>query len=208
MSTPTPKNDDLEAVRTISTTLDPFKADERERILRWVRERLGMASAPSVGVSSPPPAHERPPQALTTTSDPSSIPTGGAAVGTDIRSFVESKAPRSQNELAVVVAYYYRLVAPEGQRKESITKEDLVEACRMVKRHVPEKPAQVLVNTHGMGLLDRTAVRGAYELNAVGENLVAMTLPTADGKGALRKQGSKRVRQAKKPKAAGRRGKK
>jgi hypothetical protein len=41
----TTKPDDLEAVRTIADTLEPFENPDRDRILRWVRERLGMQQA-------------------------------------------------------------------------------------------------------------------------------------------------------------------
>lgn len=37
--------DDLEAVRTLVATLEPFDLTERERIIRWVREKLGMVAA-------------------------------------------------------------------------------------------------------------------------------------------------------------------
>ena len=39
---PDPK-DDLAAVRTISDTLEDFDVHEQERILRWVREKLGLS---------------------------------------------------------------------------------------------------------------------------------------------------------------------
>src|SRR5262245_44849357 len=40
------KPDDLEAVRSLTDTLQPFSNDDRERIIRWAREKLGMVSAP------------------------------------------------------------------------------------------------------------------------------------------------------------------
>ena len=36
------KLDDLEAVRTIITALEPFDEPERERIIRWASEKLGI----------------------------------------------------------------------------------------------------------------------------------------------------------------------
>jgi hypothetical protein len=38
------KPDDLEAVRSIAETLQPFANDDRERIIRWARERLVMST--------------------------------------------------------------------------------------------------------------------------------------------------------------------
>lgn len=43
------KTNDLEAVRLLADTLQPFTSKDRERIIRWARERLGMVttSAPN-----------------------------------------------------------------------------------------------------------------------------------------------------------------
>ena len=40
----TAKIDDLEAVRILAETLQPFAIDDRERIVRWAREKLGMTT--------------------------------------------------------------------------------------------------------------------------------------------------------------------
>lgn len=166
-----PQADDLEAVRTIVAALEGFDEKDKERILRWAREKLGLAhSHPSVS------ATHLPPTALPAT--PTPVPLGAAS---DIKSFVEKKNPTSDIQFAATVAYYYRFEAPGHLRKESITKEDLVEACRQVGRDRLRHPAQTLVNAHTQGLLDR-GERGAYAINTVGENLVAMALPS-DGKG-------------------------
>jgi len=44
------KTDDLEAVRLVAETLQPFTVDDRERIIRWAREKLGMTVAVTPGV--------------------------------------------------------------------------------------------------------------------------------------------------------------
>ena len=106
------------------------------------------------------------------------------------------KAPRSDTHFAATVAYYHQFRAPENQRKESITKEDFVEACRQVDRKRPKRPAQVLVNAYQDGLFDRGG-KGQYKLNSVGENLVAMALPgTIDGAKSAKRKGTKGRRQA------------
>lgn len=38
-------DDDLEAVRSVADTLQPFANDDRERIIRWAREKPGMTTA-------------------------------------------------------------------------------------------------------------------------------------------------------------------
>ena len=166
----TPKTDDLEAVRVLAETLQPFTGEDRERIIRWAREKLGMVTiAVPIGT-----------QALdaATAEAVAKRPPGSAGVpaAVDIKKFVTEKSPKSDVHFTATVAYYHQFVAPANQRKDSITKEDLVEACRQVERKRPKVPAQVLVNAYRDGVLDRGG-KGHYKLNSVGENLVAMALP-------------------------------
>jgi hypothetical protein len=177
----TTKPDDLEAVRTIADTLQPFENPERERILRWVREKLGMQhpaapAVPSGGTPVPP------------------VKSQEQEVAQDISSFVANKAPTSDGHFAATVAYYYQFVAPPNARKDAITAEDLVDACRKASRKRPKRPAQVLVNAYHDGLLDR-GERGQYRLNSVGENLVAMVLP-GGGRSSANTQGARPHKQA------------
>ena len=60
-----------------------------------------------------------------------------------------------------------------------ITGEDLLEACRLANRTRIQHPGQVLINTHGAGLLDKAGdgKGSGYSISTVGENLVAMALP-------------------------------
>ena len=196
MSTKAP--DDLRAVREVVDTLQPFTRDDRERIIRWAREKLGM-SIPAPGATGqsahPPPITAA--QALEAQS-------ATAPTGADIRTFVSQKNPGSDTHFAATVAYYYQFMAPELARRNAISKDDLVDACRKVDRKRPAKPAQVLVNAYHDGILDR-AEKGQYRLNSVGENLVAMVLPGAPegkrgqpskkkGVGRLRRVSAKRPR--------------
>jgi len=187
--------DDLEAVRTLVGTLEGFEKPEQERIIRWAREKLGLSYA----APGTPPVHG--------TDKPfkqGETPLTGASArsGKDIKAFVTEKRPASDNQFTATVAYYYRFEAPEDQRKDAITAEDLQDACRKASRDRLKNPAQTLVNAHSAGLLDK-AERGAYAINSVGENLVAMTLPgeAADSKGA--KRGSKRNVKVKKSPSKG-----
>lgn len=184
--------DDLEAVRSIAETLQPFPDLDRERILRWVRERLGMSAA----VQAAP--HSRSGEVATVVpssaaSSATEKPGGTRGTRQDVRSFVAEKDPRNDIELSATVAYFYRFEAPEGEQREAITGNDLVEACRAADRPRPSRPAQTLVNAYKAGVLDRGAY-GKYRLNSVGENLVAMVLPDHDGESkARRTTGRKRT---------------
>jgi len=163
MKVTTPKADDLDAVRQLVETLQPFDDIERDRIVRWAREKLGMTTAPASPTTAP-----------ASLSAPVSSP--APAAGQDISSFVKAKDPKSDVHFAATVAYYYQFVAPASEKKDAITSEDLMDACRKVPWGRPKRPAQVLVNAYHDGVLDR-GERGQYRLNSVGENLVAMVLP-------------------------------
>ncbi len=162
--------DDLEAIRLVVQALEPFDSKDRERIIRWAAEKLGMDPMPVVAppsVPSPPPAQH-------------STTVGPSAAGSppkDIRSFVMEKNPKFDNHMAAVVAYFYHFEAAPTERKDAIGKDELVDACRKSDRKRPARPEQVLVNSYHAGLLDKAATRGHYRLNSVGENLVAMVLP-------------------------------
>jgi hypothetical protein len=164
--------DDLDAVRSVVIALEGFEANDQERILRWAREKLGLST--SIGAQSPSTfvktAQDEPAPPLPATS-------GTSAPSTDIKTFIESRKPSSDNQFAATVAYYYQFEAPAAERKEAITADDLQQACRKAGRERLRKPAQTLINTHNQGYLDKAAGRGAYLLNSVGENLVAMALP-------------------------------
>jgi hypothetical protein len=175
----TKPTDDLEAVRILVSTLEAFDPRDRERIIRWAREKLGM-TAP--GASSDVTA-----SAAVAGVSPGSSASSPSTAQRDIRTFVAQKQPKSDLQFAATIAYYYQFEAPPQERKDAISKEDLVEACRKVDRKRPAAPSQVLVNAYHAGLFDR-GDRGVYRLNSVGENLVAMVLP--DGAGAAAGNGA------------------
>ena len=160
------KTDEFEATKQIVAVLEPFDlADDRERILRWVRDKLGMRPGEDlsrVTVVAAPPVASRSDQPI------------------DIKAFIDAKNPRTDSQLVAVVAYFHRFVAPDSQRKESIGKEDVLSACRLAGRPRPPRMDQTMVNAFSAGYFDR-AERGQYRLNSVGENLVAFALPGGSG---------------------------
>lgn len=163
--------DDLEAVRTIVEALQGFDGKDQERIIRWAREKIGLApSTPQQSATTPVEAANLGTQLGTIIASPK----GGHS---DIKSFVNEKSPGSDVQFAAVVAYYYKFEAAEDEKKETINSEDLQEACRKASRQRLAKPTYTLNNALKGGLLDKTGERGAYKINSVGENLVAMTLP-------------------------------
>ena len=160
--------DDLEAVRNVVKALEGFERKDQERIIRWALEKLGHAS----NLQQIPATPIQPPGV----SQQISAELGSSSQLVDIKTFIDSKQPKSENQLAATVAYYYKFVASPNERKDSINKDIIQEACRLAGVNRLKNPDQTLRNAHGDGLLDRDD-KGIFSINAVGENLVAMTLP-------------------------------
>lgn len=92
----------------------------------------------------------------------------------NIKQFTDSKAPKSDQQFATVVAYYYQFEAPASERKATINVSALADAARLTGRKRPTRFA--LTNARNQGYLDAVG-GGEYKINTVGENLVAITLP-------------------------------
>lgn len=164
--------DDLDAIRAIAAALAPFDKTVQLRILKWTREKLGLVEPETIphsplGFSA---AGASPRETITKSDPEKGLKT--------IKDFVSEKSPSSFNEFAAVVAYFYQFEAQPAAKKEAITSDTLLEACRLSGRERLGNPSQTLANAHAMGYLDKTGDRGAYKISTVGENLVAMTLPS------------------------------
>jgi hypothetical protein len=158
--------DDLEAVRKVIEVLNEFETEDQQRIVRWSLEKLGLTLPGGAATTVV--------DAIGATVNPAQ---GNAAnQPVDIKTFYLRKNPSSDNQFATVVAYYYAFEAPPEQRKGTIGPSDLTDASRMVGRARPGDPSKTLRNATSMGYLDNLE-RGAFKINTVGENLVAMTLP-------------------------------
>jgi hypothetical protein len=193
------KPDDLDAVRTLVSTLERFEAEQQERIIRWAREKLGLPS----DTGAAPQDQTWSGQGHTSQTQPTTHQDGQHSQ--DIKTFIAAKNPQSDNQFAATVAYFYRFEAPQSKRKDMIAAEDLQDACRMTGRPRLKNPGQTLRNAHGVGLLDKSGDPGAFTINTVGENLVAMTLPSSSGQGTPgkkrpQKNGRKKKRVKKKKK--------
>jgi hypothetical protein len=116
---------------------------------------------------------------------------GSPSHSKDIKTFVKERNPRKDVQFAAVAAYFYRFECPE--RKEVIVPKDLDEAGRQARGYGFKDPLTTLNNAVALGYFDR-AGRGTFKLNAVGENLVAMTLPSSGAERSGRKR--RRVRRA------------
>jgi hypothetical protein len=160
-------NDDLEAVRIVVETLKKLTPEEQVRVIRWSQEKLGLSSTLHTAVAT----------AGTTAAAAAAIAESKPAGG-NIRSFVESKHPSSDVQFAAAVAYYYAFEAPKDQRKSEISAKDLQDATRLADTDRLARPITTLHNAVQRGYLDKGSGRGTFKINTVGENLVAMSLPT------------------------------
>ena len=188
----TKPHNDFDVGKAIHDLLEPLNDDRRRRILRWVSESLGLQAAP---LKTPPttsaPAPSKTANAVAT---PQHAPSSDPPV--DIKSFVESKSPKSDQQFAAVVAYYYRFQAPDEKRKPTIDTETLQDATRLAGRTRLTKPNATLNNAKASGYLN-SSTPGEFEISTVGENLVAMTLPSSSGdpkpkKNSTRKKSGKK----------------
>jgi hypothetical protein len=170
-------SNEFDAAKIIVETLKKLDKTEQERALRFASESLGIQSGQIKPASDAGVIHQSGMPNL------SHQPQSSGRT-TDIKQFTTAKAPRSDQQFATVVAYFYRFEAPPEHRKETINAEVLSDAARLVVRKRPTRFA--LTNAKNQGYLD-SAGAGEYRINTVGENLVAITLPVAGGEKASRK---------------------
>ncbi|HEY7313699.1 MAG TPA: hypothetical protein VH643_30395 [Gemmataceae bacterium] len=180
---PQPETSHFDAAKSIVEALKGLDKTSQTLALRFASETLGLQLAATAQM----------PNAPVTAASPS-VPQhgiGGATHSTDIKQFAAAKAPKSDQQFAAVVAYFYRFEAPEAQRKDAIDADALQEAARLAGRRRPPKPGMTLTNAKNAGYLD-AAGNGLFRINSVGENLVAMALPGNGSEDSPRRRPRKR----------------
>ena len=160
------KTTHFDAAKIIVETLQGLDKTSQALAMRFAAETLGLQSV------TQPPA----PPVIPASTSASSSGIAGTSHSMDIKQFTAAKAPKSDQQFAAVVAYFYRFEAPEAQRKETVDADSLLQAARLAGRKRPGNPGLTLNNAKNAGFLD-SATTGKFRINSVGENLVAMTLP-------------------------------
>lgn len=192
---------ELTAIQTVLGALRGLKTDERQRVLAYVFERLGLPS-----VSRANPAQPTSPNAPQAVALPATLATTADEPGgpRDIRTLKEQKKPKTAMEMAALVAYYLAELAPPTYRKATIGTDDITTYFKQADFPLPRAPRQTLFNAKAAGYFD-SAERGSFKLNPVGHNLVVHGLPsTGDGS----KAGSRGSRSGRKvSRASGKRAK-
>jgi hypothetical protein len=161
------QSDDFDIAKGIFDQLKDLPAERQQRVLRWIAEGLGITPT-----ASPPSA----PQETSTPAGAQFTPLAGGTGSKDIKTFIAEKSPKSDQQFAAAVAYFYHFEAPPAERRDSVNAELLQEAARLAGRKRPASPRMTLNNAKAAGYLDSSS-RGEFTINSVGENLVAMTLP-------------------------------
>jgi hypothetical protein len=192
------QSDDFDIAKGIFDQLKELPTERQQRILRWIAEGLGVTSVGSP-VAPPPSVSDT----NTGIPQPSFSPpsqTGGGG-HTDIKTFIAAKSPKSDNQFAAAVAYFYRFEAPPAQKRDSIDGDSLQEAARLAGRRRLANPRKTLNNAKAAGYVDSNSP-GEFTINSVGENLVAMTLPSgtdlAGAKGRTRSKVGRKKKTASK----------
>lgn len=161
------------AIDQIVQALNPFDERERETILgtvcSYLSIRVGSGGAPQQVRSAGTPGADIPVA--------SSRTPGFEPIAADIRSLKTQKQPNSARQMACLVAYYLQDLAPEEERKNSITTADLEKYFKQANYKLPTKLEQVLVDSKKSGYFD-SAARGEYKLTRVGYNLVTHSMPS------------------------------
>ncbi len=156
----------LDAAQKIVAELAGMAPDQQTLAIRFAIETLSLKMLPtssSLGLGLA--THQAQP-----------VVGAGSDHSTDIRSFKDAKAPKSDRQFAALVAYFYQFEAKPESRRDNIDAELMKEAARLARWPQVARWSMTLTNAKNAGYLDSVGA-GKFKLSSVGENLVAMTLP-------------------------------
>ncbi|MFA6056371.1 MAG: hypothetical protein WC769_13465 [Thermodesulfovibrionales bacterium] len=191
---------EIDAIKTVLAALEPLSREARLSVLDYAIRRLGIQYAGTA--SSQPPQSPLPAATLPQGKAAATVTTGTqekTAPPVHIEKLKDEKKPRSANEMSAIVAYFLAHVAPEGQRKTTVTTHDMETYFRIARFPLPKQIRVTLQNAKNAGYFDAVG-DGEYKLNAIGYNLVAHNMPRG-GSGEKRSRPSKRTKS--KPKGKG-----
>lgn len=156
---------EVEAIKTVLTALNPLSAKARASVLEYVVKRLDLSALQKDQLQMSSQA--------TTAMTLQQVTTSGTP---HIKDFKEQKKPRSANEMAALVAYYLANIAPSVERKATVNQKDIETHFKIAGFPLPRQVRMTLQNARTAGYFD-LAGDGEYRLNAVGYNLVAHAMP-------------------------------
>jgi hypothetical protein len=178
MTNETEDEDDVKAISALFAALKPLNAESRVHVLEFVIKRLNIPLAMQNTASTPTLASSHAPTALTTSVQSNALaPHFGLH---DIRTFAAEKKPKTVNERVAVIGFYLAQLAPDGERRDYLTSEDIKTYFIQAGFELPTAPPNMtLTHAKNAGYLNALD-RGQYKLNAVGHNLVVHKLPSGE----------------------------
>jgi hypothetical protein len=163
---------EVEAIRTVSSALQPLDDLGKQRVIDYVLKRFGlMASQLKPPIQAP--SIPKSAQDFLAETSLSKI--------THILQLKELKKPKTAIEMAALVAYFLSDLAPEpeNERKSTVTTKDMETYFKIANYRLPTALQQLLGNAKNAGYFDLVRT-GEYKLNAVGYNLVVHNLPRGE----------------------------
>ena len=156
---------EIEAIRTILKVLSELDENARQTVVEYVFKRL------DIRLSSSPEVSKREEKQI-----PTIVEKSGPAKEIHLKDFTAQKQPKSASEMAALVLYYLENLAPEKDRKNTITNKDVETYFKIAEYKLPKELQFTLVNAKNAGYLEKVSP-GEYKLNPVGYNLVKHSLP-------------------------------
>lgn len=167
-----------QAIDKIIGALDSLDPDARQTAIEAACSHLGVKPPSGSAPQAPIPLHPSP-SALTQSLHGTQAQQPGQI---DIKTLKDQKKPTSAAQMACVVAYYLQELAPDNERKDTVTTEDIEKYFKQARFKLPKKISQLLLDSKSSGYFDSALGKGEYHLNAVGYNLVVHNLPKSKEK--------------------------
>ena len=161
---------EVEAIRTVSSALQPLDDLGKQRVIDYVLKRFGIMASQFIPPIQAPSIPKSAQDFLAETS---------LSEITHLRQLKELKKPKTAIEMAALVAYFLSDLAPQNERKSTVTTKDMETYFKIANYRLPTALQQLLGNAKNAGYFDLVRT-GEYKLNAVGYNLVVHNLPKGE----------------------------
>jgi hypothetical protein len=158
---------EVKAIRTLFTALEPLQVKAREIVLDYVARRLDIKTL-AQGKGKTLTAKRLP-------GEPENISKWKPGQ-VHIKALKQQKEPQSAIEMSALIAYYLAHKAPPNECKKTITTKDLKTYFKIAGFKLPTKPQFTLHNAKVAGYLNAIG-NGKYKLNPAGYNLVVRNMP-------------------------------
>lgn len=166
--------DDLSAVRIVYDALVQFDAPTRERILRWVDEKLnsGAGASKRSGATQNKGDEGSKARGRAKSADAAKgkSESSSPAISEGLRTFLKEFGPKTANQIIAATASYIKQ-SPEAEFRKYIEVADVENAYLALDKTPPTYISQLLVTAKNSGYMKSTE-RGRYSITAVGEEML------------------------------------